>query len=138
MFPFRALQDNYPCLPPDYTVCLGWPSVEVLFGWMDQFVPSVGELLFHGALNHRLGTNGLRAPELFREAAAQGLAPGALPVIVEQDKWRYNTTRYDQPALGQSLVCCVFVCNMWKHAGVFANITDEVQCGELTNWSANK
>jgi hypothetical protein len=125
---------NYPCLPPDYEVCLGWPAVEVLFGWMDSFVPSVGDLLFNEAFNHRLNTTGLKAPELFEEAARQGFAPNELPTIVEEDAWLYNTTRYGEVVQGRSLVCCVFVCSMWKAAGVFGEMSDSVQCGELTNW----
>jgi hypothetical protein len=50
------------------------------------------------------------------------------------DSWNYNTTRYGQVAEGRSLVCCVFVCGMWKSAGVFGSLTDSIECGELTNW----
>lgn len=31
------------------------------------------------------------------------------------------------------MVCCVFVCNMWKAAGLFGNFTNTTNCGEFTN-----
>ena len=30
-------------------------------------------------------------------------------------------------------VCCTFVCKMWKHAGVFGDLADKINCNELTN-----
>lgn len=54
--------------------------------------------------------------------------------IPEDDNWRYNMTRYDEPAVGHNMVCCVFVCNTWKAAGVFGELADSINCGELTNW----
>jgi hypothetical protein len=126
--------DNYPCLPPDWGTCLTWDAMEVVFGWMDAWLPSIGDLLFNEAFNHRLGTTGLKAPELFYTAVTQGLAVSQLPTVVEEDAWLYNTTRYGQVAQGRSLVCCVFVCGMWKSAGVFGDLTDSVNCGELTNY----
>ncbi len=41
-----TLKNNYPCLPPDYTQCLEWQHVEVLFGILDKFVPTIGDQLF--------------------------------------------------------------------------------------------
>jgi hypothetical protein len=52
----------------------------------------------------------------------------------EQDAWVYNMTRYDLPAEGRNMVCCVFVCNTWKAAGVFEALKDDINCGEMTNW----
>jgi hypothetical protein len=127
-------EGNYPCLPPDWTTCWNWSQFEVVFGLMDQFVPFIGDLLFNQAFNLRLGTQGLPAAELFQEAVEQGYAPDYLPTIVEEDSFMYNTTRNGQVAQGRSLVCCVFVCGMWKAAGVFGDMTDEIQCAELTNW----
>lgn len=55
-----------------------------------------------------------------------------LITIVEQDDWVYNTTRYGEPTVGKNMVCCVYVCNSWKAAGIFGD--NEVNCGEFTNW----
>ena len=30
------------------------------------------------------------------------------------------------------MICNVFVCNVWKHGGVFSNIGDEIKCGETS------
>jgi hypothetical protein len=54
-----------------------------------------------------------------------------MPTIVEQDSWVYNTTRYGEPAEGAAMVCCVFVCSMWKHAGIFGDM--DFNCAEMTN-----
>ena len=129
-----TIADNYPCLPPDFETCLNWETFEVVFGLIDQFLPETGNLLFNEAFNHRLGTVGLTAADLFQTTVEQGYQPAELPTIIEQDAWLYNMTRYGQVTQGNSQVCCVFVCNVWKAAGVFGNFTDQVQCGELTNW----
>lgn len=31
------------------------------------------------------------------------------------------------------MVCCVFVCRMWKAAGLFGDKTQSINCGEFTN-----
>ena len=31
------------------------------------------------------------------------------------------------------MVCCVFVCRLWKAAGIFGDVTDEINCGEFQN-----
>lgn len=51
---------------------------------------------------------------------------------MEQDDWLYQTKRFKQPAVGRAMVCCVFVCSMWKHAGVLGDTP--INCGELTNY----
>jgi len=124
---------NYPCLPPDWSVCLGWDAVEVLFGLMDAWVPVVGDLLFNEAFNHRLNTTGLKAADLYHQAALAGVPYGTLPTIVEDDSFTYNTTRNGVVTQGRSMVCCVLVCSMWKAGGAFGEAGSEIQCGEQTN-----
>lgn len=130
-----TLQDNYPCLPPDYSACLRWEHVELLFAYMDRLVPSVGNMLFGQALNNRLGTSGLSAPDLFYDAAQKGIPMAAVPTIPESDSFRYTMTHNNGSVISaSSQVCCVFVCNVWKHGGLFAEIDNQLNCGELTNW----
>eukprot|EP00755_Sulcionema_specki_P003923 Sspe_Gene.28822::Locus_13260_Transcript_1_1_Confidence_1.000_Length_2472::g.28822::m.28822 len=31
------------------------------------------------------------------------------------------------------MVCCTFVCNMWKAGGLFKDLDNEVNCAELSN-----
>jgi hypothetical protein len=90
-------------------------------------------MLYNQAWNLRMGTSNLDPASLMYLAAQKGIAPDSIPVMVEQDSWLYNTTRYGTPYLGPSMVCCAFVCHMWKAAGMFANLDNEVQCGEQTN-----
>jgi len=129
-----TINDNYPCLPPAFDQCLSWDMMESVFGWMDRWAPFLGELLFNEAFNLRLGSEGLKAPELFMRAAQMGYQHGELPTIPEQDVWLYNTTKHGEVTRGPSRVCCVFSCDLWKAAGVFGELADEIQCGELTNW----
>jgi hypothetical protein len=128
---------NYPCLPPDYSsVCLTWEAIEVLFALVDKLVPSIGDLMWNQALNHRLGTQGLRTAEIWYTANKAGITTAKLPTLPELDTWRYNTTRYnaDNHVVGRSMVCCVFVCHIWKAAGLFDNLDGDVNCGEQTNF----
>lgn len=127
-----TLTDNYPCVPSDYSsVCAQWSYFETLFGVLDRNAPELVNTFVNQAFNLRLGTSGLRLPEILEEAANQGIESAAIPAIVEQDSWLYNTTRNGEPAVGRSMVCCVYVCSTWKAAGLFGD--DEVNCGEMTN-----
>eukprot|EP01064_Diplonema_japonicum_P036606 TRINITY_DN82_c0_g1_i2.p1 TRINITY_DN82_c0_g1~~TRINITY_DN82_c0_g1_i2.p1 ORF type:complete len:643 (+),score=242.29 TRINITY_DN82_c0_g1_i2:44-1972(+) len=127
-----TVKNNYPCLPPDFEACLEWNHIEILFPIAAYIVPSVGQLLYEEAWNKRLGTTGLTAAEMFMYAETQlNMSSDVIPTIVEQDSWIYDTTRYGKPVKGRSMVCCVFVCSMWKAGGLFGN--DTVNCGELTN-----
>jgi hypothetical protein len=126
---------NFPCLPDDYTNCFSWEVAETVLALVDRMIPPIGYMMWNSGLAMRLGVSDtLRTAELLRESAKQGIKSNDLVVVPEQDSWLYNTTKYDEPTVGKNMVCCVFVCNMWKAAGVFAEIADDVQCGELTNW----
>ena len=72
---------------------------------------------------------------IYHKAGQQGVELQTVPTIVEQDSWRYHSTRHNQSIDdAHSMVCCVFVCNVWKTGGVFAGAAGNgVQCGELTN-----
>ncbi len=127
---------NFPCLPPDYSSnCLQWELFELLFAYVDRIDNYVGDLMWNGALNQRLGTYGLRTAELYKKANEQSFN-SSLDVfnIVENDNWIYNTTKYGIETQGKSMVCCVFVCNIWKAAGVFGELTNDINCAEQTNW----
>jgi hypothetical protein len=110
-------------------------TLQVAFGLVDRYIPSIADMLWTEAFNLRLGTQGLRTAQLWEAAAQRNVSTQEVPTMVEQDKWRYHLTRYnrDTPALGPSMVCCVFVCNVWKAAGVFGPLADDINCGELTN-----
>lgn len=129
-----TVKDNYPCLPPDYKQCLTVEAIELLIGIAEKLIPSIAETFFLEALNHRLGTSGMRIAELMQTAAARGIDFPTVPVMVEKDDYMYNTTRNGVPTVGPSMVCCVFVCNMWRAGGIFNEIDNQINCAELTNW----
>ena len=132
-----TLDSNYPCAPPDWgTTCLEWGFIEVAFGIVERLVPGVAHTLWGQAWNHRLGTfdRNLNTLQLYHEAVeGHGLQLAQLPTLVEQDGWTYNTTRNGAPERAESMVCCVFVCALWKAAGLFSEVGDEVNCTEFVN-----
>jgi len=126
---------NFQCLPPDFASnCMQWELFEPLLAYVDRKVPQIGDLMWNGAFNVRLGTKRLRTAATYMEAAKKGMASIDMFTMVELDSYVYETTRDDEPAEGKSMVCCVMACNMWKAAGVFGDLADDVNCGELTNF----
>lgn len=126
---------NFPCLPPDYASnCMQWELFEPLLAHIDRRIPEIGDKIINGALNVRLGTSGLRTVEAYMEGSRRGIRSIDLMTSVELDSYVYDTTRNGVPARGKSMVCCVFVCNMWKAAGVFGELTQDINCAEQTNW----
>lgn len=130
---------NFPCLPPDYiSNCMTWHLFEPILSIVDRLMPLQADTLWNDGFNKRLGTVGLRTAEVYMAAAEKGMRSSDLYQIVEQDVWTYNMTSADgEPvASGSSMVCCVFACAMWKHAGVLG--TDEevggINCEEFTNF----
>jgi hypothetical protein len=88
--------------------------------------------MWNPAWNKRIGTTGLSTAQIYQTASQVNNMPArVIPTVVEQDEWTYETTRYGEPATAPSLVCCVFVCNVWKAAGVFGDM--DVNCAEQTN-----
>lgn len=127
-----TIKDNYPCVPDDYSsVCLQFELVESLFAIIDRTIPQISDLMWNPAWNKRLGTGDLSTADIYFESDKQGIDARVLPTIVEQDDWLYNTTRNGEPAVGKSMVCCVFVCNIWKVAGLFGDMP--LNCAEMTN-----
>jgi hypothetical protein len=37
-----------------------------------------------------------------------------------------------KPTVDKSMVCCVYVCNIWKAAGVFRDINNDFNCAEMS------
>jgi hypothetical protein len=126
--------DNFPCLPPNYEYCLGEPLVEMIALLWDSLSGDVPNNVFRQALNHRLGMTNLTVFQVMETGAKQGLTFPDIYIRPEQDAWYYHTVRYNESAIGRAMVCCVFVCNMWKEGGLFDSIDREINCGEQTLW----
>jgi len=125
---------NFPCLPPDFKYCLESAHLDMFFGWIDVAAPMWADRLAKQALNHRLNSNYTNIPDIFYAAYQQGMTTAELYTVPEQDGWVYQTARYGVPMAGPSMVCCTFVCEMWKHGGIFDSIDQDVNCAELINW----
>jgi hypothetical protein len=128
--------DNFPCLPPDFSSnCMQWEILEPVIALVDRYVNEIGDQIWNAGLAKRLNSDVMRTAALYQEGARQGYTSmNQVIPIVEQDAWLYNTTRWGQPYVGKAMVCCVFVCNTWKEAGVFGDLKDEINCAEFTNW----
>jgi hypothetical protein len=93
--------------------------------------------MFRQALAHRVGLWPQDVTVLHSLMVAMTQENKTLPdlyMMPELDSYRYNTTRNGTFTVSKSMVCCVFVCNMWKAAGVYSEIDSEIHCGEQTNW----
>ena len=112
-------RDNFP--PP-----LTGELLMIGFAIADKLIPSTIDRVWNEALNMRLGTKGLNTAEVYAEAEKRGMTFSDLVTIPEQDKWIYSD--------GPSWVCDVWVMELYKAAGLFGNMTDEIQGTEFTNW----
>jgi hypothetical protein len=131
-----TVNDNYPCLPNDNfaTYCLTTSHLEVITGLVEKFSWDLANQFFLQSLNLRIGTFNLSIADIYQTAAGKGINSATLYDMVELDTYQYNTTRNGKPAVGPSMVCCVFVCEVYKHGGLYASINDTVNCGEAANW----
>lgn len=128
---------NFPCVPPDYTTCLFPQTAELLAVLLDEIFGNSHQNFFRQGLGHRVGTWPAPNPVIHSihvGATQLNISFRELYTLPEQDAWMYNTTRDGVPTFDRSMVCCVFVCAMWKAAGVFSEIGNQLQCGEQTLW----
>jgi len=128
-------EDNYPCLPPDFKRCLTWKVLEVGFGFIERVVPGFGLLVIPG-LNKRLNVENLTLSELYYLAFSKGIESEDLMSIVEEDGWKYRQrTNNGSEVEGLSMVCCMFVCHLWKRGGLFERLgSDNVNCNEFVTF----
>ena len=129
--------ENFPCVPPNYTTCLFPQSAELLAVLLDDIFGNSHQNFFRQALNHRVGTwpAANDVIQTLHIAATQlNITFREIYTIPEQDAWMYNTTKNGVAVIDRSMVCCVFVCSMWKAAGLFTEIGNQIQCGEQTLW----
>jgi hypothetical protein len=120
--------DNYP-FP------LTWQLHMMLPAWIGKLAPATADMLWNRAFNLRLGTSGLDTIDLYAAMDSQGLDFVTMTSIPEQDSWLYyQKNNNGSMVYGHSMVCDVFVCELWRAAGLFNNLGDEFQCTEATNW----
>jgi hypothetical protein len=121
-------EDNYP--PPLHS-----EAVQLLASWAEWVMIPEGETYdyLRQTLNYRLGTTGLSINQAYMVAGKKGISFEQLVTMPEQDSWTFQD---DGNQKGPSMVCDVFVMRMWKAAGVFGALTDQIQATEFTNWDA--
>eukprot|EP00483_Globobulimina_turgida_P007733 UN07748 len=92
--------------------------------------------MINPAFNKRLNVSNYSLAEIYYKADLEGIASIDLAGIVEEDDWRYHMQKNDGSYVeGLSMVCCTFVCHMWKAGGLFDELgRDNVNCNEFTNF----
>eukprot|EP00913_Durusdinium_trenchii_P012680 g11907.t1 len=104
-----TLHDNYPCMPPfdrpeKDRPCLVWEIFEVGVPIVTRYIPRLEKPL------------------------------ASIPAVPEPDGVLYPSSfnnGTDAPSI--SMVCDVFVCAIWKAAGLFKEIDNDFSCTEQTN-----
>jgi len=131
---------NFPCLPPypssAESYCLTWPLVESLFPFLGKYIAAVNGIFLESFNQHVTGSafTGLSATDVYRRAESQNISTKDIPRIVEKDMVQYSQTWNNGTQTKDiSMVCDVFVCFIWKAAGVFAEIDSDFNCVEQTN-----
>merc|ERR1711902_324385 len=116
-------------------MCLTWNVMEVALGLFERWIDGFAKLIDQG-MNKRLNTTNLTLSEMYYQAHLNGIETEQLMGIVEGDRWKYQMQKNDGSYVdAPAMVCCMFVCQMWKAAGLFENLGNEnVNCNEFTNF----
>ncbi|KAL2649317.1 hypothetical protein R1flu_017445 [Riccia fluitans] len=109
--------DNYP--PP-----LDANLVASVITMWTRIQPDYASNMWNEALNKRLGTEGLDLPAVIIESEKQGIPFEELLAMPEQDDWVYSD--------GKSTTCVAFILSMYKNAGLFGPVADDIQVTEFT------
>jgi len=124
-------EDNYPAPLSSQLVQLLAPFAE----WLLQEEIGLGQtfdFLTQG-LNWRLNTNGLSITQAYMVSKQKGISFTDLITMPEQDSWTFVNS---DGRKGPSMVCDVFVMEMWKAGGIFGDLTSSIEATEFTNWDA--
>jgi len=101
---------------------------EHVMGVVERLIPidqnsSVYSMLIQG-LNLRLNSNCTTLQCIYDIIDPIPMSLSAAVAIPEQDSWRYGGN--------YSMVCDVFVCEMWKNGGIFGEFKNDFECTEQT------
>jgi hypothetical protein len=131
-----TLKDNYPCLP-QYAAgeyCLSWEAIETLFPQGGKLSPAIAQL-YNESWNLRVtgsAVSNLSPTELYRAALGKNMSLESIPALVEVDDTVYSQMmRNGTTTRAPAMVCNVFVCRMWKAAGLLKGV--DFNCAEQTN-----
>merc|ERR1712130_669259 len=129
-----TLYDNMPCANKGGSHCLEPEHLELLMSVVERLSEEAARIL-KPAIMQRAGVqfdHPTGILEAYYQAHLTGVDPTELALIPEQDGWLYPTTREGTPTISPVMICNVFVCNVWKTAGLFAEIGDQINCGETS------
>ncbi|XP_023336294.1 uncharacterized protein LOC111707424 isoform X2 [Eurytemora carolleeae] len=128
-----TMYDNMPCVPTaEGDMCIEPEHFEMLFSYIERVSTTVARV-YKPAMLQRAGVPfNYTLVEAFYEASLNGLTPEEMYSIPEQDGWLYETTRDGVPEYSPVAICNVFVCNVWKTAGIFGELVDLINCGETS------
>lgn len=93
--------------------------VPIAFSMMEELDPDTIDIFFGQAINHRLGTKGLKIQDLTYEAAKRDLTLMDVAAMPEKEGWVYEGI---EPRDGISYVCSAYVAAMYKRAGLFGDL----------------
>ena len=132
-------RDNYPCMPPydsEDKECLVWELLEVGVPIVTRYIPSLEKPFLYAWNQHVTGSSfsNLSGTALYREALSKGMELASIPAVPEPDGVLYPSDfNNGTHAPSIAMVCDVFVCSIWKAAGLFKEIDDDFSCIEQTN-----
>lgn len=136
-----TLHDNYPCMPPfdrpeKDRPCLVWEIFEVGVPIVARYIPRLEKPFLLSWNQHVTGSSfsNLSGTALYRQALSKGMELASIPAVPEPDGVLYPSSfnnGTDAPSI--SMVCDVFVCAIWKAAGLFKEIDNDFSCTEQTN-----
>lgn len=120
--------DNHNNLPTNYNNLITYHHIMLLFAHIEPYLDFINKHItfvpdiYIEGLNKRLNTQNLKIIDIFNEMYRRNLTFIDLISIPEDDNWEYSN--------GKNMVCDVFLCNAYRIAGLFDNIS--VNCSEFT------
>jgi len=127
-----TVRENFPCIKDRNLgdICLEPEHLEMLFSYL-QRVSYDAARVFVPAIQQRAGVSfNSTLLQAYHALALQGTEPTEAYIIPEKDGWKYETTRNSVPELSETMICNVFVCNVWKAGGLFNGA--DINCGETS------
>lgn len=126
-------EGNVLCADAAKEMCIVAEHWEMVFSVAEK-VADVAARLFKPAIMQRAQV-GFDRPivEAYYKAFMEiNMEPNALHNLPELDYWMYPTTKYGEPVTSDVSICNVFTCKIWRAAGLFGDLADDISCGEFS------
>jgi hypothetical protein len=121
-------EGNFLCADTAGTMCTEKEHFEMIFSVAEKLLDAAARV-FKPAIMQRAQVDfDLPIVEAYYKAYKEdGIAPGDVHIIPEEDSWMYPTTRNGEPFESDVSICNVFTCKVLRAAGVFGDIGDEIE-----------